>query len=116
MATTKKAKVSSTVGINDTKGIKKIKSALNTYRTTITKKCKIEINNSQIEKAIKGKGSEATCKTLIKAINEEITKFIADLNKWDALLDTMANSYRSNDTSNTSFSDVTKKVNSGEFE
>ena len=103
------ATTASTTGIN-TAGMSKVKVALESYRNAVAKKCDVSATTAQVQAAVKGTSSEASLRTMAVAIDTKMKAYIAQLNQYDKLLDTMKNSYTTNDTNNTTFSEVTKKL------
>ncbi len=96
------ATTSNTIGIN-VSGIEKIKKAIVDYKSAIKKKSNIGAKRALIEKAIKGASSEAALRTYVANIDKSIENMLNDLNKYYNYLNTLADSYKKNDTGNTSF-------------
>ena len=104
------ATTASTTGIN-TAGLSKIKSALNAYRNSVSRTCNVSATAAQVQAAVKGTSSERTLKQMAAAIDAKMRQYISQLNQYDRLLDTMKGAYTTNDSANTSFSEISKKLN-----
>lgn len=104
------ATTASTTGIN-TAGLSKIKVALEAYRNAVSRKCNVSATTAQVQAAVKGTSSEATLRQMALAIDTKMKQYISQLNQYDKLLDSMKSAYSTNDQSNSSFSEVTKKLN-----
>lgn len=96
------ATTSNTIGINIS-GIEKMKKAIASYKAAIKKKADIGAKKSLIEKAIKGTKSEAALNAMCTRIDAEIVSMLNDLDKYSKYLDTLAATYKKNDTDNSSF-------------
>lgn len=99
-----------TTGISES-GITKIKDSINEYVTEIQKTALIGENNANIESAIKGSSSEASLRQMNKDISADLARLVSSLKEYNVILDNILASYKSNDTNNATFSDVSKGLN-----
>lgn len=100
-----------TIGIN-TAGISKIKAAIEQYKNTIKSSYnKINVTTGQIKKAIKGSNSVTTLTKMNSAMQLSLSnlldKYLTNLTNDLSAIQT---SYQKNDSSNTSFSNITKGI------
>ena len=95
------------VGINQA-GIAQIKAAIDKYTKIVQDTINVSANTANIEKAIKGTGSEANIKQANKNLTAALNALLTSLNKYKTSLDQVLASYQKSDASN-------EKVSSKEF-
>ena len=98
-----------TVGINTTK-LGSMQDEVGLYIKRVKNLVNIEDAASKLESAIQGSSSEAMLKSYTKAINNEIHKFISQLEDYKIQLTTIANTYAKSDSSNTVFTNAQKNL------
>lgn len=106
MATTS----STTKGISAA-GVTKIKNSLNSYVEGVQRAISISATTAQMEQAIKGSSSEATLRQMNRDITTELGRLFNVLKGYNTTLDNILASYKSSDTSNATFANVSRSVN-----
>ncbi len=106
MATTS----STTTGISAI-GVTKIKNSLNSYVDRLQRAISISANTAQIEQAIKGSSSEASLRQMNRDITTELGRFLNVVKEYNTTLDNILASYKSSDTSNATFANVSRSIN-----
>lgn len=107
MATTA---ASTTTGISAS-GITKIKNSINLFVAGMQNGISVAANTANIEKAIKGSSSEASLRQMNKDITAELGRLMNALKEYNTTLDNILASYKSNDTNNATFTNVSKGIN-----
>lgn len=112
MATTKKTSTSTIIGINTSK-ISAMKAEIDAYKTYVKKQTDISATKAEIRKAIKGSNSEATLIKLSNQLESTLESYLSNLDQFKTQLDTLASTYKKSDSSNSTYADVTKQLQSG---
>lgn len=100
------------VGIN-AQGVAKIKQALEDYRKDVWNYNVISAANTKLTAAFKGTAVESQVKSLANTVTNEIDNYMKTLTtNFNNRLDKVASAYKSQDTSSTAISDVTKSIKS----
>ena len=102
------------VGISQS-GVAQIKAAIDKYIKTIQDAINVSANTANIEKAIKGSGSEANFKQASKDANAGLKAEINYLTKFKTSLDNILVNYQKQDASNTVFTEYVKNKTTGNY-
>ena len=98
-------------GIN-VNGVSEIQTAIDTYKNAIIKSTNINATTKEIQNAIKGATVEAQVSALAAAIQAKSVALMATLDEYKATLDEVKSTYKRNDESSTSVSNVTDSIKS----
>lgn len=100
------------VGIN-AQGIAKIKQALEDYRKDVYTYNVISAANAKLTAAFKGTAVETQVKSLASTVMNEIDNYMKILTTdFNNRIDKVASAYKSQDSSSTAISNVTKSIKS----